>query len=235
MCYPILPNTYHPTRGEIIRPIHPIPLDNCYIDMTSAFLDPIRCRVSSTPRDYTPVLPLPTSQLSRLRMLFSIEVMTLEEREEKLRLGDLEVIASIPLPPTPVSSQVPLPPSPPPALLGGKRSSDVANDVDYDSQSELSLPIAEQTAPDEMSMIGSDDSDSLASDRDVQDDLGSEAAEDQLYEMLRFENMLNDTGDTRDPVVHVSYDLNEVAEVGDPLSFIRIRDQLRRCVYLGWC
>ncbi|VDB88602.1 unnamed protein product [Peniophora sp. CBMAI 1063] len=232
MCYPILPNARHPTRDETVQPIHPLPLDDCYIDMTSAFLDAIRCRVTTSPRDYTPVLRVTMSQLTRLEALFSDEVANLEDIEERLAMGDLDAIASVPLPTTPLSAfQIPLPPSPSLTPLEDKGPSEFGMKTDFHaSRSEGSEYGAERTAADatdEVSMIGSDDSDSSV---EGSEELGSEAADDQLFEMLRFENILNDVGDLRDPAVHVSYDLSEVGEVVDPISFIKIRDELRRII-----
>ncbi|KZV74627.1 hypothetical protein PENSPDRAFT_185675 [Peniophora sp. CONT] len=227
MCYPISPYTYHPTRSETIQPIHPFPLANCYIDMTSALLDPICCRITTSPHDYTPVLPMSAKQLSRLRRLFSREVVHFEDLVERLKRGDLEVIASLPLPSSPVSaSEVPLPSSLPPSLSDRNASSDRASVSSDDSASSISSPAIKQITPEEVSMIGSDDSISVVSDHDTGDELGSEDADHQLFEMMRFETMMNDTGDPRDPVVHVSYDLDEVDEITDPLLFIKVRDQL---------
>ncbi|VDB96075.1 unnamed protein product [Peniophora sp. CBMAI 1063] len=230
MCYPILPNTTHPTRTETVQPIHPLPLDNCYIDTTASFLDSIRCRVTTLPRDYTPVLPVPMSQLTHLRALFSDEVADLEDLEERLEMGDVDVIASIPLPTTPLSAfQVPLPPSPSPAPQEDLGPSDLGMTCDpCSSEAETSEFAVKHAVGDEVSMIGSEDSNS--SIVEGSEGPGSEAADDQLFEMLRFENMLNDMGDLHDPVVHVSYDLDMVSEVEDPMLFIKVRDQLRRII-----
>ena len=228
MCYPILPNTYHPTRSENIEPTHPLPLSDCYIDMTWPFLEFTCCRIPTTPRDYTPVLPVSSAQLSRLRRLFSREVARVEDLEERLKQGDLEVIAAVPLPPSPVSAaKVPLPDSP----IATPASSLKARGDSHDSRSDLAGAMTGQVARDEVSIIASDDSDSLASGQDDSAELGSEAADNQLFEMLRFENMINYTGDPRDPVAHVSYDLDEVDEVTDPLLFIEVRDRIRRYVW----
>ncbi|KZV75956.1 hypothetical protein PENSPDRAFT_599274, partial [Peniophora sp. CONT] len=62
MCYPIFPNTYHPKGRETIRPLHPLPFDDCYFETTSPFLTQLRCRITTTPRDYRPILPMPVSQ-----------------------------------------------------------------------------------------------------------------------------------------------------------------------------
>ncbi|VDB96074.1 unnamed protein product [Peniophora sp. CBMAI 1063] len=225
MCYPILPNTHHPTRSETIQPTHPFPLVDCYIDMTWAFQDPIGCRITTTPCNYTSVLRVMPRQIARLSRLFSQEVTRVEDLEERIRYGDIEVIASIPLPPSPASAaRIPLPESPTPSPVSSVKRSQRSRG----SKSGALYSPGTHAASDEVSIIGSDDSDSSSSNYDRESEVESDALDGQLFEMMRFEDMVNDTGDPRDPVADVSYDLDDVDEVTDPLLFIKVRDQLRR-------
>ncbi|KZV75927.1 hypothetical protein PENSPDRAFT_731411 [Peniophora sp. CONT] len=247
MCYPIFPNTYHPKGRETLRPLHPLPLPDCYIETTRPFLthSNLTCRITTTPRDYTPVLPMPSSQLSRLRRLMNDEVHNRTKLRRVLEKGDLDAFASIPLPASPMSAcNVPLPPSPlsardvplptsaqgSPVIYDARKRED---DTSSDSKSMDSVAVHTQPEAEEVSLIGSDDgSDSVATGHSEatgsEIDSDDDAADAQLDAMLRFEDLINDTGNLRDPVVNVWYDLDMVTEVTDPLLFIEARDQLRK-------
>ncbi|KZV75930.1 hypothetical protein PENSPDRAFT_646734 [Peniophora sp. CONT] len=235
MCRPILPNTYHPLGCEPIQPFYPFPLQDCYIDMSLPFLDAMQCRVTTIPRDYTPVLSIPSLQIVRLNRMFSEEVYRVEDLQERLGAGELEAFASIPLPPSPGSAcNIPLPSSPAFDSTDCDES-DADTEGDSDSEVDGSAPhpaYAERRpiSPDEVSVIASDDGVSVDSRDLSKSEHGSvhdEAAEAELDLMLRFQDLLNDIGDTREPVVHVSYDLEEITDVTDPLLFIEVRKQLR--------
>ncbi|VDB88603.1 unnamed protein product [Peniophora sp. CBMAI 1063] len=209
MCYPILPNVSHPTGRETIRPLHPLPFPNCYFETTTPFLSHLRCRVTTAPRDYTPVLPMPTSQLSRLSWLMSDEVMNYFKLRDSVARGQLDAIASIPLPPSPVSAcHAPLP-------LSESRSSDIDEIIGAE-------------ADDEVSIIASDDDLSVNERKDA--DVNDNRSDAQLDLMLHFEDFINDTGDLHDPVVNVWYDLDMITEVTDPIHYIRVCDEIKKII-----
>ena len=68
LCIPVLPNTYHPSGYEPLRllNLHPLPWDGCYISATDE-LGFRKLRVTTTVRDYTPILPLEPEELWRVK------------------------------------------------------------------------------------------------------------------------------------------------------------------------
>ncbi|VDB96076.1 unnamed protein product [Peniophora sp. CBMAI 1063] len=237
MCYPIAPNTFHPKGRETIRPVQPLPLPDCYFDTTSPFLAYLRCRVTTTPRDYTPVLPMPISQLSRLQWLMSDEVIYRSELRDRIAEGDLDAIAMLPLPPSPVSAyNVPLPSSEPSSpVLDGMRSAEPDTGYHSDGNTEEDASEADalsrHSSHDEVSIIASDDDLSVNERRDVEHaDDNDDRSDEQLDLMLHFEDFIKDTGDLHDPVVDVWYDLDMITEVTDPIHYIRVCAEIRKIV-----
>jgi len=212
MCIPIWPNTVHGQLREPLHPAHPLAWPDCYVDMTTYF--PIMCRVTTAKRDYTPVLPLNVSSIVHMYHCYNVDGETRFDLQDRVMDGELDAIASLPLPPSPISAfRVPLPPSPPPSPIICYDGMDAhratnPNDVTHDS-----------THADDVSVIASDDDDGIKDE-----DRAS------LSVLLAFEDLINNAGDVNDPVVDIWYDLDMISDVTDPSLLLDEMTEIKKVI-----
>ncbi|VDB91442.1 unnamed protein product [Peniophora sp. CBMAI 1063] len=221
LCIPVLPNTSHPSSYEALRPMHPLPWDDCYISATDE-LGFRTLRVKTTVRDYTPILPLFPEELWRVNTIVDDCDGLTEQRERRIQKGELEAIATIPLPESPTSSKhVPLPVLPNEGINSLHELGEGSSVYSSASSQEQQLTTLN---PDDVSMIGSVDSSSSG-------DLPRHALKDvDIGFMQHFESLLNSGGSVDDPVVDIWYDLDMVKEVTDMSLFLDECDQIRRII-----
>ncbi|KZV65604.1 hypothetical protein PENSPDRAFT_124991 [Peniophora sp. CONT] len=224
MCIPILPNTYHPTNVEPLRPLHPLPWQDCYISFTNQ-LNYRDLRVKTTPRDYTGVLPVDNlDEIFRLDCMIDDSAGVVKRRMLRLQEGSLEAIATIPLPNSPLNSQ-----------LAFRSVPELEENVDdqphADAESVSSLAASSEIRldtvnPDDVSMIGSIESD--ASQGQAKRPALSQEAD--IGFLHAFENMIDSTGSVNNPVVDVWYDLDMITDLPDVSLFVEECAQIRRII-----
>lgn len=235
MCLPIWPNSIHSQAREPLRPAQPLPWPDCYVDTTSYF--PIGCRITTAERDYTPVLPISDTELTRVRFCAEDDGNERRELEYRVTLGSLEAIACVPLPPSPASATlVPLPPSPQSPNAPSHTISTghgAGRSVDNDSicsHSDTSGDKAPDSPKQSISDVDSKSAEvSIIASEDGNGELGH-VTDDNIDTFMAFEDMINTTGDILDPVVNVWYDINMVSHVVDPILFIEELDKIRRII-----
>lgn len=203
-CIAVLPNTHNvvPSR-EPIRPAQPLPWSDCYLEATYGF--PFPCRITTNKRDYTPVLPVVDDEVLRIKSSFKSHRIFLNDLRHE-RGADwcrpLDLVEATQL----------LPATHKPSTARTSGPSPEADDhppFHHDSE--------------DISVIGSDEEDER-----LDDESGSDSADDEELEMLlNFEHMMFNTGEVRDPVVNVWYDLDMVTEIVDPVHFLEDVKRLR--------
>ncbi|KZV69652.1 hypothetical protein PENSPDRAFT_471295 [Peniophora sp. CONT] len=222
MCIPILPNTYHPTNVEPLRPLHPLPWQDCYISFTNQ-LNYRNLRVKTTPRDYTGVLPVDDSdEIFRLDCMIDDSAGVVKQRMLGLQEGSLEAISTIPLPDSPVSSH---------PVFCSAPMENVEDQAHADAESVSSLASSSKDRldavnPDDISMIGSIESD-VSQGQAKRPALSQEADIGFLH---AFESMIDSTGSVNNPVVDIWYDLDMVKDVPDVSLFVEECAQIRRII-----
>ncbi|KZV62004.1 hypothetical protein PENSPDRAFT_267061 [Peniophora sp. CONT] len=216
-CIAILPNDTQVASHTPIRPAQPLPWDDCYLDATYGF--PQSCRVTSTGRDYVPVLPILDSEVIRIRRCF---------QPYQLKLRDLHMEGGVDFPGpfdfVSLASLLSLKDSrihdnPTPSTQGRPEDFDPIHDIPSGKAGRDSDSI-----DDDMSIIASEDGVRDAPDSD------DGAGEEELHMLLTFESMMMNVGKLRDPVVNVWYDLDVVTEIVDPLHFLEDVKRLHMCV-----
>ncbi|VDB91445.1 unnamed protein product [Peniophora sp. CBMAI 1063] len=223
LCIPALPNTFHPTVTEPLRPIHPLPWDDCYISATDD-LGFRNLRVKTTSRDYTPILPLEPEEVWRLTCFIDDSEAVTEERMRRIRRGSLNVIADIPLPESPTSAK-PLSLPDPPIMDRAEPPTDGLS-VHSLSSSYVQRLNGLSTHDDDASMIGSIDTASSSPGG-----LPSPCSDDiDVGFIQQFEHFLNNGGSVDDPVVDIWYDLDMVKEVVDISLFLKEIAQIRQVI-----
>ncbi|KZV69685.1 hypothetical protein PENSPDRAFT_753204 [Peniophora sp. CONT] len=213
-CIAILPNDMIVLDRLPVTPAHPLPWSDCYIDATWGF--PCGCRVTSTDRDYVPVLPILDTELMRIEEILQ-DFWTLhhDRKEQGVDWPDPFDLVSLPALPTsdahdndtkasaftqPAGQSLQ-------AVLPLRSETDAGQGVD--------------TQADEISIIESDDG-----SQDVR--VAPETGDDKDLDMfLAFESMMKNEGDLRDPVVNVTYDLDVITEIVDPIHFLEDVKRLR--------
>ncbi|VDC01579.1 unnamed protein product [Peniophora sp. CBMAI 1063] len=201
-CFAILPNDMPIPERPTVRPAQPLPWNDCYLDTTYGF--PYPCRVTSTGRDYTPVLPMLDTEIIRIRNI--LQKLRFGLTDIRMEMGDKW--------PQPFDF-IDLPALSDASVLQGEgmepREAAQATGLTL----EATTPVHPDA--DDASIIGSDDgSQSEAHEEPPPDGDGEEG----LETFLAFESMMNDVGDLRDPVVDVWYDLDVVTEIVDPVHFL---------------
>lgn len=222
LCIPVLPTLYHPTGCEPLRPIHPLPWSDCYISATND-LHTRTLRVTTIPRDYTPILPLEPDERWRLSCFIDDCEAVAEKRMRRIREGSLEAVAAIPLPESPSAAKdVTLPALP--TLDDGDAPREEDGVTVHSSASSYEERLDNSNSADDVSVIGSIDSCSP-------DGQATRSPDEMDVEFLRdFERFLNNAGSVDDPVVDIWYDLDMVKEVVDISLFLEECTQIRRCV-----
>ncbi|KZV69660.1 hypothetical protein PENSPDRAFT_725887 [Peniophora sp. CONT] len=216
-CIPILPNTKHPTGRKPLKPAQPLPWQDCYID-TSPDFNFTEVRVSAAPRDYTCVLPCGREEILDTMEMMATDGVLLERRLASIGRGALDAIASLALPPSPTSAfKVPLPPSPVTEEI------ELPEDTALVERCTSSGLFMSNPAEDDVSIIASDDAESIPDDNQSAHDPGFD-----IGLLLHLETMFDTSGDVNDPVVNVWYDLDMVKEVLDPIHFLEERAQIRQ-------
>ncbi|KZV69656.1 hypothetical protein PENSPDRAFT_686164 [Peniophora sp. CONT] len=218
LCIPVLPNVFHPRDYEPLRPIHPLPWEDCYISATND-LHTLTLRVKTTRRDYTPILPLEPEETWRLSCLIDDSEGVAEEKMRQIREGSLEAVAAIPLPESPLfpkHSYLPASPT-------------IVDDV---------LPKVAEVATVHSSALSHEpgfvaaDSTSTADGIDLNssEGLAVHAPDDLDMSYLHdFEHFVNYEC-LEDPVVDIWYDLDMVKEVVDISLFMEECAQIKRIV-----
>ncbi|VDB88605.1 unnamed protein product [Peniophora sp. CBMAI 1063] len=220
MCCPIFPNTDHPSGRRALRPMVPFPLSDCYIDLTEPFLGITYCRVPDAAREYKDVVQVPVREVEGLMDFFSDDVGRADEIDERLREGDLEVVARVPLPSSPQGSVRGVAAASTPSISSGVRRCNRDAPGSADSAADK---ISLSSDGEDVSMIASDDS---TSDEE-EEEYYLEVPDPTLHERVRAQNGWEYHGNMRrHPVVHVSYDLSQLTEITDPLLFIDVRDKI---------
>lgn len=222
MCIPVLPNTYHPTNVEPLRPLHPLPWEDCYISFSNQ-LNYRDLRVKTTPRDYTGVLPVDDSnELFRLDCMIDDSAGVVKQRMLGLQEGSLEAIATIPLPDSPLSSQLAFRSAPElEENMDDQAHADAESVSSLASSSEVRL---DAVHADDISMIGSIESDT-SQGQAKHPALSPEA---DIEFLLAFENMIDSTGSVNNPVVDIWYDLDMIKDLPDVLLFVEECAQIRQ-------
>ncbi|KZV62003.1 hypothetical protein PENSPDRAFT_692902 [Peniophora sp. CONT] len=218
-CIAILPNDTHVASHPPVRPAHPLPWDECYLDATYGF--PSSCRVTSTRRDYVPVLPIRNSEVIRIRNCFQPYWSTLHDLHVSNSTDLPQPFDFISLPSLPslkdsLVENAPVAPShahPGPAETVPHHEDKIV----HEGNGRLDTG----SVSDNVSIIGSEDSVRDASDSD------DGAGEEELDMLLTFESMMTNVGELRDPVVNVWYDLDVVSEIVDPVHFLEDVKRLR--------
>ncbi|KZV69638.1 hypothetical protein PENSPDRAFT_686150 [Peniophora sp. CONT] len=204
-CVAILPNTHSVASRDPVRPAHPLPWDNCYLDATYGF--PFPCRVTAINKDYPPVLPIPDSEVVRLNRCFHSQWSALsnleQERGDDLP-GALDLVEATLLHPASTAHSVTEP----------------SGLVDLSPTDGRASPCRDT---DNVSVIGSNDGSEHTDDASGSE---SEDSED-LAMFLNFEHMMFNTGELHDPVVNVWYDLDMVTEIVDPVHFLEDVKRIR--------
>ncbi|VDC01581.1 unnamed protein product [Peniophora sp. CBMAI 1063] len=207
-CISILPNDTAVSSCPPVRPAHPLPWGDCYLDATYGF--PQSCRVTSTRRDYVPVLPILDSEViritSHLRPYWS-KIHDLNTGNGANWSQPLDFVSPAPLSSKECSADgVPAP-------------SEGAHPSVIDSTGNLRVVSVDKAEPnpnsaqDDVSVIASDDGARNEPEPDTD-------AEEDLDMLLNFESMMMDAGEVRDPVVNVCYNLDVVTEIVDPVHFL---------------
>lgn len=220
LCIPVLPNTYHPTGYDPLRPAHPLPWDDCYISFTSQ-INFRALRVKTTPRDYTPVLPVDDPlEVWRLHCIMDDSDALVKKRVRGLQEGSLEAIATIPLPESPSCARHLTPPGTP---SGDGVDQNNKDDAFMSSSVSSRAPGLEVADSDDVSMIGSIDAPESHTGK------AALSPDDIDIDLLReFETMFDSAGSVDDPVVDIWYDLDMVKEVNDLSLFHDECAQIRR-------
>ncbi|VDB86887.1 unnamed protein product [Peniophora sp. CBMAI 1063] len=228
-CIPILPNTSHPLSRNPVRPAQPLPWPDRYLETTFGL--PVSCRITTTQRNYTSVLPISIPDLIKMRKYVREDQERRFDLRDRLRAGSLDAVASIPLPASPDRSTASLQAGPlfsPGSTLSVKRDRENTLSDTASSRSSVSSP-GQNADADVISIIASDNSDI---DDEIQDDRDREHHRQlDLGMMLHFQDFMNDTGDLDDPVVNVWYDLDEVSEIHDPDLFLEECAQVKRIAH----
>ncbi|VDC07842.1 unnamed protein product [Peniophora sp. CBMAI 1063] len=209
-CLAISPNETSVLDQPAVRPVQPLPWDDCYLDMTYGFPRP--CRVTSIERDYVPVLPISVPEILRIQ----------DHTQEHLsRIASLRREHGDAWPQS--LDLVQLPTSSPLDVPSSKNESMPVQAAASRSEPELPPNLGAETerdanaAADDVSIIESED----GNDGVQQDERAPEPGdEEELNMMLAFESMMNNVGDFRDPVVNVWYDLDVITEIVDPIHFL---------------
>ncbi|KZV62002.1 hypothetical protein PENSPDRAFT_759041 [Peniophora sp. CONT] len=210
-CFAVLPNDTVVLDRPPVCPAHPLPWNDCYLDVTFGF--PYGCRVTSTDRDYVPVLPMLDDEAMRVQQslqdYWSPLIAERRNRGENwppaLDLVTLPVLPASDAPQDECTKELaPTRPAghslePPPPTLS---EMDVEQVVDKHS--------------DEISIIESDD----GSQHEHAPAAPEPGDDEELDTFLAFESMMNDEGELRDPVVNVWYDLDMIMEIVDPIHFL---------------
>lgn len=212
-CIPIWPTSGSDRFPQPICPVQPLPWANCFID-SSSLQFPVQFRVSTVERDYTAVLPMSFRELKRADWHIQTVLQDRANLFERIDDGSLEAIASVPLPPSPVSNRT--------ASPAASRGSSIV-DITVGESQPVSSATASATAnhtPSQKSMSSQPDDDVsiIASD---DDDRENGVTDDDIDMMLMFEDFIKDTGDVGCPVVNVWYDLSRVSKVNDPKYFLQ--------------
>ncbi|KZV62005.1 hypothetical protein PENSPDRAFT_739601 [Peniophora sp. CONT] len=211
-CIAILPNDTQVASHPPVRPAHPLPWDDCYLDATYGF--PSSCRVTSTRRDYVPVLPIRNSEVIRIRNCFQPYWSTLHDLHDSNGTDLPQPFDFISLPSLPslkdslVEDAPVVPPRahPGPAEIVPHHENTIVHEGDGS--------LGAGSVSDNVSIIASEDGDHHAPS---ESDAGGE---EELDLLLNFESMMNDLGELRDPVVNVWYDLDVVTDIVDPVHFL---------------
>ncbi|VDB91444.1 unnamed protein product [Peniophora sp. CBMAI 1063] len=218
-CIPVLSNTTHPTGRKPLRPALPLPWPDCYLDTHNDF-NFTQVRVSSTPRDYTCVLPCAREEILDAKEMMANDCVIFDRRTDDMQEGVLEAIDAVALPPSPTSAfKIPLPPSP--MILKAKLPEAVAH-----THTGLGVTPAElDMTEDDVSIIASDDATSV-----IQDSQSTPVSDVDIGLLMHLETLFDTSGYVNDPVVDIWYDLDMVPEVIDPVYFFEERAQVRRII-----
>ncbi|KZV69683.1 hypothetical protein PENSPDRAFT_725927 [Peniophora sp. CONT] len=213
-CFAILPNDTPVPDRPTVRPAHPLPWDDCYLDTTYGFPRP--CRVTSVGRDYVPVLPMLDAEIIRIRNI-------LQDHRSRLAAMSREQGDAWPQPFDFVTLPALNPPEASVAHIEPAEACVPVQSVERSHEPEQSAHLGADVvrdtsaASDEVSIIGSEDGsqDGRAPEREPEP-----GDEEELEMFLTFESMMNNVGKLRDPVVNVWYDLDMVTEIPDPVHFL---------------
>lgn len=239
MCIPIAPNDSHKTR-QPVHLAHPLPWLDCYFQTTSNC--PVYCRITTTKRDYTPVLPADSPELLKCYTYLDQDDDYRTSMKFKLADGSVTALASAPLPASQPSAlgtaetHAPRPVSPTSSTHTSLLPSpwrpfsrcDIS-DSSSDTHSQYDSP-SEVRDSDSVSIIRSDDDETS-----VTEDVGGLSQGMKLI----FEDLINDVGLIDDPVVNIWYDLDMVLEVNDPEYLFEEMNEINKYVasnvLLEWC
>ncbi|VDB83419.1 unnamed protein product [Peniophora sp. CBMAI 1063] len=196
-CVPILPNDTPFGGRQPLEACAPFPWPNCYI---STF-DTKDCRVTTAKRDYSPVLCLiPLRMAARTYRTIAKDSFSLGNFYDRRRAGDAEVLGRMPFSPSPEPSDDPFPFLPP--------APESTSDAEVASGSTFAPQ--DNTRP----------NDPPTSSKSLSDLTSATPINTALA------TALFSSGDTRDPVVNIWYDLDMVSEVRDPELFMKECDML---------
>ncbi|KZV69684.1 hypothetical protein PENSPDRAFT_753203 [Peniophora sp. CONT] len=213
-CIAVLPNDVPLPDRPTVRPAHPLPWNDCYLDTTYGFPRP--CRVASVGRDYVPVLPMLDAEIIRIQDCLQEHLSRVATLRREYGDGWPEPFDFVKLPPS-NPSEVPASKSEPTEARAPGQNTEHPSRPVLPSHSDVDAVRDASVASDEVSIIESEDGsqDERAPEREAEP-----GDEEDLNMFLAFESMINVVGNIWDPVVDVWYDLDVVTEILDPVHFL---------------